>query len=125
MRSTVVERDPRTRDEILHRPRDEDLTRSRERRDAVRDVHADAANIAISQLHLPGVHAGADLDIEYPHPVADVSCGVDAGRRTHEGGEHTVAGRLDEPAAGLSYPLGDHGIVLVEHRPPAPVTHRR
>ena len=88
---TVLERDPRTRDEVLHSPGHEDLARPGQGS----DVHADAPHVTVSELHLPGVHASADLDVECTDAVADGLSRLDASRRAVEGREQAIAGGLD------------------------------
>src|SRR5438876_5146525 len=52
--AAVLELDPGARDKVLHRSRDEDLTRPRRCSDARPDVHGDAGHLLAEDLALSG-----------------------------------------------------------------------
>src|SRR5204863_2970095 len=59
--AAVLESDPRSRHEVLHGLRHEDLTRTCRRRHARCDVHGDPAELLPHLLALARVHAGPDV----------------------------------------------------------------
>src|SRR5437879_13688500 len=85
VRPAIFEHDPRTGDEVLHGPGDEDLARPRQGSDAGTYMHADAPHVTASELHLARVNAGADLDVESCDAVSDGSGRLRASRRAIDG----------------------------------------
>src|SRR5437773_1754298 len=69
--SAVLERDPRSCDQVPDRPRDEDLTRARARRNARSDVYRDPCDLVVQPLDLAGVQAGAHIKAERPDRFHD------------------------------------------------------
>jgi hypothetical protein len=63
----------------------------------------DPVHVAVDQLHLAGVQAGANVEPEVLHRVADRARAVDRARRPVERRERAVAGELDDcaPRAGV------------------------
>jgi len=125
VRPPVLERDPRADDEVLHSPGDEDLPRPGQSGNAGADVDTHASDVSVSEFHFPGVHTGADVDVELANSVPDGPGRGDAGRRTVEGREQSVARRLDEPPTPLGHSIGGHGIVLVEQVTPCVIAYLR
>ena len=66
-----------------------------------RDVHRDAADVAVTQLDLAGVQPRPELDADAGQLVPERGCAVDRPSGTVEGGQDPVAGGLDQPAAEL------------------------
>ena len=79
--AAVVELKTRTRDEILHGARCEDLARLGVRRDALGDVYGDPSNIVAADLDLAGVQSNPDVDSEPPGRVDDVLAASNGARR--------------------------------------------
>src|SRR3954471_18921140 len=119
----VLEVDARAGHEVFDGPRHKDLAVSGEGSDARSDMHADAADVTESQLHLSGVNAGANVDVICRSAVADCSGCVDTSRRTVEGGEHAVAGCLDEAPAEFGDQFSRARVVLVQEVTPRSVAH--
>jgi len=84
----------------------------------------DAATSPVPQLHLPRWWTPAGTSTSNARTRSRMAVRRRCRPTADEVRAH-VACRLDEPAAGLIYPRRRHGIVLVERRPPDPVTHRR
>ena len=61
--ATVVERDAGAGDEIVDGLRDEDFVRLGDGGHACSDVDGDSGNLAVGDLALAGVDAGADRDV--------------------------------------------------------------
>jgi hypothetical protein len=78
--TAILEQEARAGNEILDRLGDEDLPCTRARRDAGLDRHAQSCRLALDQLALPGMHAGADLDAQRPHALGDLQRGSDRPR---------------------------------------------
>ena len=84
-------------------------------------MHADAAHVAVAQLDLAGVQPGPELKPDAAQLVAEGGRATDPPAGTVEGGQHPIAGRLDQLAAELlDHPPG-HLVVHVEQLAPAPV----
>ena len=95
----LLELELRAGDEILDRSRHEHLPGTRRVRHAGADVHGDPADLAAHLLALTGVEARPDLEPERANRVDDRRGAADGARGPVEGGEETVAGRLDLRAA--------------------------
>jgi hypothetical protein len=62
--TTILERQARARDQVLHGPGDEDLRRFGVRCDAGADRDRETGALAVDHLAFAGVHAHTDLDVE-------------------------------------------------------------
>jgi hypothetical protein len=71
VRSTIVEFDPGTGDEVPHRPRYENLAWVGGRLHAGSDVDGDAADVISPQVDLAGVYSGSDGDTVRCELVSD------------------------------------------------------
>src|SRR2546421_119746 len=69
--AAVREPEPRAGDEVAHGARHQDLAGPGERRDAGADVHGDPAELRPHHLTFARVEAGADLEAERAHAIAD------------------------------------------------------
>ena len=67
--------------------------------DAGADVDGDAGHLAVQQLALARVQAGANLDAELPTASLIAQRAADRARRAVEAGEEAVAGRVHLDAA--------------------------
>src|SRR2546423_1777707 len=74
--AALLEGDPGAGDEVAHRARDEHLARPGERRDARAGVDGDPAHLPVRELALARVQAGAELEPEAAHTVAERAPGV-------------------------------------------------
>src|SRR6185436_8716615 len=97
--AAVGEADPGADDEVLDGVGDEHLARRRERADARADVDREAADVLADRLALARVEAGAQLDAELPHRVAQLHRAADRARGAVERREDAVAERLHGAAA--------------------------
>ena len=71
VRAAVGEAELRASDEVFDGVGDEHLVGLGLGLHASGDVHCDSADIVSDELALPGVEAGADLDAERSHALAD------------------------------------------------------
>ena len=91
----LFEDEPRTHGEVSHRLRNEDLARTGERSHAGSDVDGDTADAVRGSLDLSRVTAGSHFDVELANRPADLERALDRARRPVEGGEESVARRVD------------------------------
>ena len=94
-------------------------------RHACPDVHCDAADVAVAELALTGVHPHTYLDPECAHVLADRRRTVDGPCGSVKGGQHSVTGHLDRPSSVLLEFAADDSVVLVEQVAPVSVAERR
>src|SRR6266542_1977821 len=121
VRATIVEGDLGAGDQILHRAGAEHLAGRRERAHACRDVHRDAADLALAQLDLAGVQSGADVDALTPQLVANAEGAADAPGWSVECRENSVARGAVELAAVLLELRAHQRVMGIEHGAPASV----
>ena len=62
---------------------------------AGRGVHGEPANVVADELHLAGMDADPDLEIQLPDRVADRAGALDGRSGAVERDEEAVAGRID------------------------------
>src|SRR5262249_26868670 len=93
--AAVLELDPRPGDEDLDRARHEHLARLRARGDARARVHRDSGNLAVDDLALACVEAGAHVDAELANGFGNRTGTADRARRPVERREEPVARRVD------------------------------
>src|SRR6266542_38486 len=110
VRATIVEGDLGAGDQILHRAGAEHLAGRRERAHACRDVHRDAADLALAQLDLAGVQLVANAEGAADAPGWSVECR-----------ENSVARGAVELAAVLLELRAHHRVMGIEHGAPASV----
>src|SRR6266545_3553985 len=102
MQPVIVESKAGAVDEVSGRARNHDLVGVRSRHDPRRGMDRKAADVALAQLDLSGVEAGADADPESANDVANRGGGTNAALCAVEQPDHAVAGRLDELPAVLA-----------------------
>jgi hypothetical protein len=85
------------------------------RGDARSDVHRDASYLALAQLALAGVQAGADGHPHIGQRFADGARAADRVRGAVEGREETVARRVDLAAAEADEMPAHDRVVLAEN----------
>src|SRR5262249_41749982 len=95
MRSAVGERYTGSGHQVLDRGRHENLTRSRERRDALADVDGDPTDVGAPKLDLAGVKSCPHFDAQRLDFLADRLRASHGTCRAVEGREHTVTRRVD------------------------------
>src|ERR1700689_1580991 len=105
VRAAVSEQDAGAEDQVLDRPRDEDLSGLGERGDAVGDVHGGPGYIVPHEIHFTGVDSGTQLDPACGSVVAEGYRAADRLPWSGEGGEDARPGALDEAAAVRTYAL--------------------
>ena len=103
-------------DEHLHGAGDEDLARAGGRGDPGTHVDRQAGDLPAPALHLARMHAGSDLDAEVGYGIADGTCATDGPRRTVEGGEEPVPGRVDLHAAEPLEEPPDVRVMVLQQR---------
>src|SRR5256885_5072605 len=119
--AAVREPEPRAGDEVAPRARPQALAGPGERRDAGADVHGDPAELRPHHLTFARVEAGADLEAERAHALADRARGPHRARRAIEGREEAVASRVDLAPAELRQVLAHQRVVGVEQVAPLAV----
>src|SRR5215207_505328 len=97
--AAIGEGEARPGDEVLDRGRNQDFAGIRERRDACCDMHGDSADVIVYELALAGVQTGARFETESTRLVHDRLGAADCSSRPVEGGEESVAHRLDLTSA--------------------------
>src|SRR5678815_5766975 len=91
----VFQAHPGTCQQILHRSRDQNLTRIRLSHGARTNVHGHAGNTDPVALNLPCVETHSDANAEFLYVFNDVRGAVHSATRTHEGREKSIAGGVD------------------------------
>src|SRR5687768_7186846 len=94
--AAVLEAQAGPRHEVGHGGRDADLAGARGSGHPGADVHGDPADVVADQLALAGVQPRPDLQAETGDRLADGGGPLDRARGPVEGGERTVARRLDD-----------------------------
>src|SRR6266446_4491040 len=125
MDAVLHEAQARSRDQILQSAGDQHLARVRRGGHAGADVHGDAAHVVAPQLALAGVQAGADLEAERAHRLADGQRTAHRACGTVEGREEAVARRVNLPAAEAAQLLAYGGVVPLEQIAPGAVAEPR
>ena len=123
--AAVGEGDTGSRYEVGDRAGHQNLVRFGEGLDAGRDVYRNASDVTLARLHLTCVQPGPDLNVERAQRGAEVKSTGDGAGRGVEGGEHPVAGRLDDAPAAAIDVLRCHLIVVVEQLTPTQVAQSR
>src|SRR5512132_2229216 len=90
----VVEPQTRTRDEVLHRLRDQDLAGPADGGYSRADRNGEAAALVLDQLAFAGMHAGPDLDPQIADPFGHLQRAADRAGWTVERGVEAVARRV-------------------------------
>ena len=97
--AAAVQPDRGARDQVADGTGDQDLARAGQGGDPGPGMHRDAPDRASGPvLHLPGVHAGPDLQAEGPHGVADRLGAGDGPDRAVEHGQRTIARVIHQAA---------------------------
>src|SRR4051794_9839857 len=90
-------------------------------RDTRSGVHGDPRHLAVDELALARVEAGANIDAELPNAVDDRPRAADRPRRAVEGSEEAVSRGVDLAAARACELPADDGVVALEQFSPAAV----
>src|SRR5204863_9222085 len=114
VRAPVLELDPRTGNQVLHRGRDEDLSRAGERRDPGPHVDGDPPNVVAGELDLSGVQAAAHIEVHGAHAPSDRIRASDGPRGPVERRQETVARRAHLPSPEPLQLLPDEGVMPFE-----------
>src|SRR5688572_15785486 len=125
VRAAIGEAKAGARHEILHGARYEHLSRLGDAGDARSNVHREASNLAADLLALAGMHAGADVDAEWPHRIADPERATDGACRAVERGEEAIAGRVDLPPSVAVQLPSDQIVVGLQDFAPTAITQLR
>src|SRR5205814_6810893 len=110
---------------ISDRARDQHLARLCRGSDACADRDGDAGHLAVGELTLARVQAGANLDAELLNISGDRLRTVDCARRAVEAGKEAVAGCIHLDASKARELAADDSVVLVEKLPPIAVAELR
>lgn len=110
--AAILERDARSRYEILNRAGGQDLVRTRERQDSCGDVNRDPAHVVADQLDLPDMEASADLDIEFPYGLVQALSASHGTRGPVERRQKPVTRGLNLATAEVPEAGTDDGVVL-------------
>src|SRR5262245_6964947 len=113
--ASIVELEPRTGDEILHRARHEDLVGLGERGDTLADVHRHASDVVAAKLELARVQSHTDVDPEAAGRSDNGVPAPDRARWSVERRQNPVAGRLHLTAAEHRELLSHGFVVRVQH----------
>src|SRR6266545_7499610 len=105
--------------EVLDRTGHEHLARLRVGGNACPDVDGDAADVVVAELDLSGVQAGADLDAESTHIVADAGSATNGACGAIERRKKSVTRRLLLTAAETNKLLAHQRVVLLEEALPS------
>ena len=125
MVATVVEVGGTSEHHVAHGGRRPELAVGRGLLDSRSEVHGDTGDVeVITDLDLPGVHAGADLDAESGELVAQRTTTIDALRRCIEHDQQPIAGALDHSATVVIDQLASKPVVVIEHGAPRGVAER-
>ena len=119
--AAVLEVDARAGGEVPDDAGDQHLAGSGLRRYPGADVDRDAFHLAADELYLAGVNAGTDLEAELTDGVDRALSAGDRPRRAVAGGEETVTGAANLPAAVAGELSSDGSVVGIEQRAPAAV----
>src|SRR4029453_15049265 len=117
--AAVAEGEPGPGDQVLDRPRADDLARPGGRHHPGGDVHGDPADVLAEQLDLARVQPHPDLQAQVAQAGADGGAGPDGPGRPVEGGQEPVAGGLDLAAAEAGQLLAHRLLVVDQETMPA------
>src|SRR2546427_6518210 len=95
LEAAVLELEAGARDEVFHGARDEDLAGLGVCRYAGAGVDGDAHHLAVDELALAGVQAGAYFESELAHGLADRAGTADCAAGSVERGQKAVADGVD------------------------------
>ena len=87
-------------------------------------MHRDPTHVIAHDLALASVEASADFKSQRTHPLRHRARAADGPRRTVEGGEKAVAGRVDLTSTKSSEFAANHGVVTIEKIAPTAVAER-
>ena len=99
--------------------RDKHLTWARFGGDARPDVDRDASDLAVDELALPRVEAGANVDSEVAHRLSDLARAADPSRGTVEAREEAVARGVELASAEARKVPADDRVVVANSSPQA------
>jgi hypothetical protein len=112
--ASCLKPEPAAGNEVGHRPRDEHLAWSSERRHSRSNVYGDAADIVSAPLDLAGMYASPNLDPDGADVLDDGLGAAYGATRAVERGEDAVAGVLHEPPAVPFEFSREHAVVIAQ-----------
>lgn len=120
--ASVVESQPRPRDEVLDRLRDQDFRTTRKGADPRADHDAEATRLPADRLDFARVNTDPDFEFERPPCSNYCLSGPNCASWTVERREEPVSCRvdLDTPVSAEHRP--DDGVMALQQCPPRPVT---
>src|SRR5829696_6451245 len=119
MLSSVIKAEVRADEQILHRARHQHLTVTGERRNPGCDMYGQPSQIRPAHFDLPGVDAGADLEVQRTHRLDHGKGAPHRRERAVERREEAVPGRHDLAATEARQLAAAELVMLVEHILPA------
>jgi hypothetical protein len=85
-------------------------------------MHCNTAELIADSLTLPGVHARANVNAEFPDRVHNCPCAADRTRRTIKCRQEAVTGRIDFATSMPCELMTNKGVMLREKVSPSSVT---
>ena len=122
MSSQISELDPRSQDEILDGPRDQNRARFGLRHDPVGEMHGQPPDLITGQLHLSGMEPGSNLDAELIQFIGDPRRADDCSGRAVEHRKKAIAGVVHLASSVLAQVLPDQIVVGLTQGDPGGVT---
>src|SRR6266550_3368945 len=118
VRAPTRESKSRSRDQVSHRARDQDLVRTREAHDARPDVNGDPSNAGLHDVELSSVEAGAHLDAKLVYALDNRERAADGARRSVENRKEAVASPIDLSAAKTSELAANEAVMVADQGTP-------
>lgn len=119
--AAILKAESRSRNEILHRARDQHLVGCRHRGHARPDMNGDATKFLSDHLALAGMQPGTDLNSERANSLANGGRAADGPRGAIGRGQEPIAGGVNLPSP-KSFDLSLHpGVEPLEDLVPAPI----
>jgi len=122
MLAAIFKGEPGTRNEVLHGLRDQDFRWIGQSSDPTADADCYAPHFVGHRLHFSGMQSRPNLDPERPHRLHSRLSAPHRSCRTVEGGEESVAGRLDLAAAIPCEGRTHRGVVTLDEVTPTSVS---
>jgi len=122
MSASILEHEPRARDEILDRVGNEDFSCASEPSDSGSDVNGNARELRLYDFALTSVKTRPNVEAHQSNLVPDGLRSPNRPRGSIERGEETVAGSVDFTTMKEFELLSNHRVVLFEERAPLVIT---